>query len=256
MSKPTPTRTGSALFWITAAVLVLLVAIILAAHRFASPDRGGQAVQPVLAPTNPPVVAAGTGSFAMPVSSGAVTTNQPGFQLRPFPVSYEGSVAQWTSEDGKDTNVIRRLAHNDLEYARMLQENDRIQRRQLVYRKDTTAAMLQRVRASGEPVTQLTLPGLDGQELTVAVDRADLEPSWQSGTFTGRLANHPNSMVTLAFKFGRESFTILSPDDGLHLQAWPREPGQVIITSFDPDVYLAMPEGEPIMTTNTFKIAQ
>ena len=97
---------------------------------------------------------------------------------------------------------------------------------------------------------------LDGQELQFTVNRADLEPSWQAGTFTGQLANRPNSMVTLAFKFGRESFTVVSPDDGIYLQAWPREPGEVIITSFDPDVYTAMPEGEPIKTTNTFKIAQ
>ncbi len=208
--------------------------------------------QPILAATNlpPPPVA------PKPTAAVAGLTNLPDFQMRPFPVAQESANHQWTVADGKDTNVIRQLAHNPLEYERMVEENDRIQRRQLVYRKDTAAAVLQRARASGEPVKQLTLPGLDGQELQVAFDRADLAPSWQAGTFTGQLPNRPNSMVTLAFKFGRESFTVVSPDDGLYLQAWPREPGQVIITSFDPDVYTAMPEGEPIKTTNTFKIAQ
>lgn len=209
---------------------------------------------------SPPVAAAVSSVFNPPpvstTSPAPKSTAPAGFQLRPFAVAYEGSAGQWTREDGRDTNVIRRLAHNDLEYQRMVAENDRIQRRQLVYRPDTAAAVLQRARLSGEPVKQLTLPGLDGQELQFTVTRADLEPSWQAGTFTGQLANRPNSMVTLAFKFGRESFTVVSPDDGLYLQAWPREPGEVIITSFDPDVYTAMPEGEPILTTNTFKIAQ
>ncbi len=218
---------------------------------------------PLDAGKNPPLppAAASVSSVSNPppVAASGLVSNSAAparFQLRPFAVAKKTATHQWTTEDGRDTNVIRRLAHNDLEYQRMVAENDRIQRRQLVYREDTAAAMLQRARLSGEPVQQLTLPGLDGQELQVTVSRADLEPSWQSGTFTGQLANRPNSMVTLAFKFGRESFTVVSPDDGIYLQAWPREPGEVIVTSFDPDVYTAMPEGEPIKTTNTFKIAQ
>ena len=131
----------------------------------------------------------------------------------------------------------------------MVEENDRIKRRQLVYRKDTAAAVMQRARASGEPVKQLTLPGFDGQEIQFQIDRADLEPSQQSGTFTGQLPNRPNSMITLAFKFGREAFTILSPDDGLFLQAHPREPGELILTSFDPDAYQPVPGGESVKTS-------
>jgi len=234
--------------------LGLVVAFLLASrHPVPSPIQpAATKSQPTLAATNlPPPPGA-----PKPTAAVAGLTNLPDFQMRPFPVAQESANHQWTVADGKDTNVIWQLAHNPLEYERMVEENDRIQRRQLVYRKDTAAAVLQRARASGEPVKQLTLPGLDGQELQFAINHTDLEPSWQAGTFTGQLANRPNSMVTLAFKFGRESFTVVSPDDGLYLQAWPREPGQVIITSFDPDVYTAMPEGEPIKTTNTFKIAQ
>jgi len=176
-------------------------------------------------------------------------TNRADFQLRPFPVANESTAHQWTSEDGKDTNVIQRLAHNDLEYQRMVEENTRIKRRQLVYRKDTAAALLQRSRLSGEHVTQLILPGFDGQEFQINIDRADLEASKQSGTFTGRLADKPNSLVTVAFKFGREAFTVMSPDDGTFLQGHPREPGEIIITSFDPDTYSPLPGGEPIRTS-------
>jgi len=238
--------------------LALAVAVGVAVFFWLAKDEA-----PLDAGKNPPVppVATSVASVSNPPpvsASGLVPKSAApaGFQLRPFTVAKETATHQWTAENGRDTNVIRQLAHNDLEYQRMVAENDRIQRRQLVYREDTAAAILQRTRLSGEPVKQLTLPGLDGQELQFTVNRADLEPSWQAGTFTGQLANRPNSMVTLAFKFGRESFTVVSPDDGIYLQAWPREPGEVIITSFDPDVYTAMPEGEPIKTTNTFKIAQ
>ena len=171
------------------------------------------------------------------------------FELRPFAVATESAAHQWTREDGRDTNVIQRLAHNELEYQRLVEENARIQRRQLVYRKDSAAALLQRARASGAPVTQLTLPGFDGQEFQITVDRADLATSQQSGTFTGRLADQPSSLVTVAFKFGREAFTILAPDAGLFLQGHPREPGELIITSFDPATYSDLPGGEPIHTS-------
>ena len=173
-------------------------------------------------------------------------SDRPGFQLRPLTVANESATHQWTNEDGRDTNIIQRLAHSDAEYQRMVEENARIHRRQLVYRKDTAAAVMQRARLSGEPVTQLTLPGLDGQEFQFAIEQTDIEPSKQVGTFRGHIAGKPGSLVTVAFKFGREAFTILSPEDGTYLHGFPREPGEIIIVSFDPDTYSPLPGGEPI----------
>lgn len=192
------------------------------------------------------------------ITPGTPTAPQPsaGVRLRPLAVTKQTPRHEWTAGDGKSREVIEQIAHNELERQRLLDENARIERRQLVYRKDTAAAVLQRARASGESVTQLTLPGLDGQEWEFAIERADLEPSQQAGSFSGQLVGRTNSLVTLAFQFGREAFTILSPDDGLYLQGHPRESGEVIITSFDPQTYLSQPGGEPIRTTNTFSIAQ
>lgn len=171
-------------------------------------------------------------------------------------MAIDGANYQWVAADATDTNVIRRLAHNELEYRRMVDENERIIRRQLIYNQNPAAAVMQRARLSGEAVTQLTLPGFDGQELAFRIQRADLEPSQQGGTFSGHLADRPTSLVTLAFQFGREAFTVISPDDNLYLQGHPRESGEIILTSFQPEKYLALPGGEPIRTTNTFKIAQ
>jgi hypothetical protein len=78
---------------------------------------------------------------------------------------------------------------------------------------------------------------LDGREVDVEITRSELSPSGQQGMFAGRVSGRADSMVTLAFKGGREAFTVVSPADGLFLQAEPREPGEVIVKSIDPDVY-------------------
>ena len=156
---------------------------------------------------------------------------------RPLPVSLREGTHEWTEGDATSPEIIEKIAHNPDEFIRMAEENERIKRRQLVYRNDTVAAMLQRAKLSGGKIQKITLPGLDGQEFDVEITRADLSPSAQSGSLIGKLAGKPESMVTLAFKFGREAFTILSPEDNLYLQADAREPGEVILKSFDPDVY-------------------
>jgi len=174
-----------------------------------------------------------------------IPANQPVPPGRPFPVVRETATLQWTAEDGKDTNVIRRLAHNDLEYQRMVGENSRIIRRQLVYQKDTPDVLIERAKLSGERIQQITLPGLDGQEVVFEITKSDLNPSGQQGSFAGHVAGRADSMVTLAFKGGREAFTVISPSDGLYLQGDPYEPGEVVVKSIDPDTYVQGVCGNP-----------
>lgn len=164
---------------------------------------------------------------------------------RPLPVSMATGSHEWTAGDASELHVIEQIAHNPEEALRMIEENDRIHRRQLVYRNETAAAAVQRAMAKGEVVRQLTLPGLDGRELEFVIERADLAPSGQTGSFTGHLAGKPNSQVSLAFKFGREAFTVISPDDRLYLQADPREPGEIIVKSIDPKTYIQGTCGNP-----------
>lgn len=226
---------------VVALSLMLVMAVILIIRR-PSPSATKQESDKTSARTNHPATQTTASIVAPSATNQIVRSNSTA-------IIPETAIHRWLAADGRDTNVIRQWAHNDLEYERLVAENDRIKRRQLVYRKDTTAAVMQRSRLSGESVKQLTLPGLDGRELQVEIERTDLEPSQQSGTFTGRLTNRPNSLVTVSFKFGREAFTILSPEDGTFLQGHPREPGEIIITSFDPDGYQPVPGGEPIRTT-------
>lgn len=236
-----------------AAVLVALLAVAIVGLRRNAPrpeKSPATPVQPVAAVvTNQLVRTPLTNGPGLPGATVGGTPRYPDFQQRPLPVELESSNFQWTAADGKDTNIIRRLAHNDAEYQRMVEENGRIKRRQLIYSKNLAAAVMERSRITGEAVRQFTLPGFDGQELQFVIERTDLEPSKQVGTFTGRLVNRPGSMVTMAFKLGREAFTVQSPDDGVYLQANPREPGELILTSFDPDTYLPLPCGEPIKTS-------
>lgn len=184
--------------------------------------------------------------FAAELAAGLTFPSSP--SPRPLPVARTSALHQWTTGDALTPDTLQRIARNADEFIRLVQENDRILRRQLVYRQDVAAAAVQRSRLTGEPIRSLVLPGLDGQEYEIAITRADLSPSGQSGTFSGRLATEPDSLVTLAFHFGREAFTILSTTAGIFLQGHPREPGELIVTSFDPAAYSPQPGGEPILT--------
>lgn len=167
------------------------------------------------------------------------------FQTHPFAVTRESSAFGWTAEDGKQPDVIKQLAHNELEYERMAEESSRIFRRQLVYHKETADVQIERAKLTGEPVRQLTLPGLDGQEVQFEITKADLSPSGQQGAFSGHVTGRLDSMVTFAFKGGREAFTVLSPSDGLYLQGDPREPGELIVKSINPETYVVGVCGNP-----------
>lgn len=167
------------------------------------------------------------------------------FQKHPFAVVRENTDFGWTAEDGKNPDVIRKLAHNELEFERLAEESSRILRRQLVYCKDTIDAQIERAKLTGAPIQQLALPGLDGQEVNVQITRSELDPASLVGGLSGQITDRPGSMVTLAFKGGREAFTILSPADNLYLVGEPREPGELIVKSINPATYVAGTCGTP-----------
>ncbi|BCX47910.1 hypothetical protein HAHE_18180 [Haloferula helveola] len=165
--------------------------------------------------------------------------------LRPLPVSVTSDTHEWTEGDASDLTVIQKLAHSPDEAVRMIEENDRIHRRQLVYRNETASVAIQRAKAEGKTVDRLTLPALDGRELQFEVAHADLDPSGFSGSLAGRLVGQPDSMVILSFRGGREAFSVSSPSENLHLQADPREPGEIIVKSIDPATYVQGRCGNP-----------
>lgn len=176
----------------------------------------------------------------------ALLESQPQY---PLPVAWEGRRFQWAAGDCMEPDILRRLARHEREYERMWEENRRIQRRQLVYIKEPAALLAQRTRVHGHAGQRLLVPGLDGKELEVEIERVDLEPSGQAGVFIGRLVDHPDSLVTLAFESCREAFTVLAPSAGLYLQGHPRQSCEMFVTSFDLDLYLPLPCGGPILTT-------
>jgi hypothetical protein len=238
--------------WIVFAALIAAGAALIA---FGWKHRGGGQAGPIPSPAPAGMNTPATALATSPVPDQTAPPPAPirpeqkaqyaWFQLRPLGVARESADYQWTAEDGKDPGVIQKLAHNDLEFQRMADENSRILRRQLVYHKETTDALVQRAKQTGESLRQLTLPGLDGQEVRVEITRTDLSSSGQQGAFAGQVAGRPDSTVTLAFKGGREAFTILSPADGLYLQGDPREPGELVVKSINPDTYVLGTCGTP-----------
>lgn len=228
---------------LTAIVAILVAVVIFRSQTTPSRQSNRQPVaqaQSTAAATNragssqPAMVANAMKSAA---SVNGVLPNWAGFQERPLPVAYESTHFQWTLADGRDTNVIRELAHNPLEYDRMVEENSRIFKRQLVYLKETAAAAFEQARLTGEPVRQLTLPGVDGQELQFEIVNRLGNGSSRQGRFNGHLAGNSDSLVTLAFMDGRQAFTILSPKENIYVVGEPREDGQVIVKAIDPDTY-------------------
>lgn len=176
------------------------------------------------------------------------------FRTRPFEPSEETASHAWTSEDGRDPDVIFEIAHNELEAQRMLDENDTIKRRQLVYRKETVPMLVQRAIPAGEPLKTITLPGFNGREIEVEVTKTDIR-NMEMGSVIGRVKGRFNSIVSVGFSDGRESFNIISPEDGLYLVADAREPGEVILKEIDPETYAVPPDtdapdfiltGEPV----------
>jgi hypothetical protein len=183
----------------------------------------------------PQAVSTATASSAVQAATTAKTSQA--VQAGSVPVIQNAASIQPAAPDGKDLDSIRKWAHNELEVQRMLKENDKIYRRQLVVLKETVASGVERNRLSGDSIHQLTLPGLDGQEIAFEVKRADIEPSGLRGMFHGIVAGRPDSMVTLAFKNRTQAFTILSPRDNLYLDVEPHDPGDVIVKSIDLEKY-------------------
>ena len=165
------------------------------------------------------------------------SANFPWFQAHPFAAALTNGDYKWTAEDGKDPEVIRRLAHNEPESQRMLRENDTIYRRQLVY--DTKGFMRQAQAGlpAGQSLQQVTVPGLDGQVFQVAVTRTELQAGGGQGQIYGQLPGQPYSMVAVAFIADREAFTVISPQDQIYLQAEEREPGEIVVKSINPGTY-------------------
>lgn len=208
------------------------------------PASGTQTQQnsPVVVQPSPVAVTAVTNQAIALLTNSGVLPDYPDFQQRPLPVTSESTRFQWTSADGKDTNVMRLLAHNPLELERFMIENPRIFKRQLVYLKETPAMVFEQAKATGQTVRQMTLPGFDGQELRVQIAKTEGNVSGRQGKFSGRLADNPDSLVTLAFADGRQAYLVISPKDDLYLIADPREDGQAVLKAIDPNTYGLGPE--------------
>lgn len=173
----------------------------------------------------------------VPASVAAKAKTFDTFHLHPFAVAKTNGANEWTAEDGRSPEVIRQLAHNELEAERMTNENSQIKRRQLVYRKEPITKTIEQARAAGEPVQSFTLPGLDGKEYDVEVTQNYVQTERMEGALAGRIKGRFNSMASIGFKNGYESYSIISPDDGVYIVADAREPGEVMVKEIDPTKY-------------------
>jgi hypothetical protein len=148
----------SARFLLALLVAVLFVVVFMLMRHSLLQPKPQPVAQAQPATTNSLPKPEVTNKMNSPAATPAALANYPDFQVRPFAVAYESPQIRWTQGDGKDTNVIRHLAHNHLEYDRMVEENPRIFRRQLVYLKELAGAVFEEAKLTGKPVQLLTLP--------------------------------------------------------------------------------------------------
>ena len=69
------------------------------------------------------------------------------------------------------------------------------------------------------------------------VTRTDFKDGGKRGVFYGKLPGDPNSFVTVAFINGREAFTVISPQNQIHLVGEAREPGEIVVKNINPATY-------------------
>jgi hypothetical protein len=218
-------------------VVLLLVGTMIVATRHARNPPQAVAATPAAIPTASKPSASPEAGRA-PGSSDVIV-------LRPLPVSIKTERHEWTAGDTSSPEIIEKIAHNPDEFIRLVEENKRIKRRQLVYRRETVPMLLDRARDTKQPLQEITLPGLDGHEIEVEITETHLNPTQQGGSVSGRIKGRFNSMVSVGFAKGYESFNILSPEDHLYLTADAREPGEVIVKEIDPDQYAPAGSDEP-----------
>ena len=195
-------------------------------------------------PRTAPLATPPSASSSPPPAAPAVE-NFPDFSPRPFAIVGESANHEWTAEDGKLPAIIRQLAHNPHEERKMVAENPAVYRRQLVYRKQAAADLLQEAQRSGAPLKTIPIPGFDGAEWMVEVYQIDTIDGGAEGTIFGRLPGQPNSLVTLSFIGPSECFSLLSPDQNLFVQGDPREPGEIIVKRINPDLMGGEEGGHP-----------
>ena len=96
-------------------LIVLLAAAIYFALVNRQPPQDQIALVRAVVATNQQAVLTATNSGG--TSNGQFQAQGAAIPLptRPFAVARTAGYFQWTAEDGRNTNVIRRLAHNDLE---------------------------------------------------------------------------------------------------------------------------------------------
>src|SRR3569833_3340269 len=106
------------IFVLAGVALVLTIGVVRMfqtkhANSPSSTDQRAQAIA-----TNPIAQSPVTNAMKSPSAAG-IPANYPDFKLQPQPNNNKNTNKQKTKTNKKNTNVIRQLAHNPLEYARM-----------------------------------------------------------------------------------------------------------------------------------------
>jgi len=155
-------------------------------------------------------------------------------EIRPFKVSQESKLFQWTSEDAMTPENMVILANNgeNLEYFE--EENQWTKRRQVVYVNEEFSKIGQ--KAFDGEVQEIRVPGFDGEEhLIKIVDAAANDAGPDAGPITGsiygQIEGQPESKVYITSYEDYWAVTIENGDS--YLQILNREHREFILSDID-----------------------
>jgi len=184
---------------------------------------------------------------------GFVTTpNRADFRLKPFPVTHQSDAFAWTGIDGKTPQAMHDLAHTDAEEERLQFENPWVEKRQLVYCDDYIQTLGKSVAGDPANLKAIRLPGFDGQEFEVDVDRTESPQGVMEWNVAGHLKDRPDTLVSISTVHGYTSIVMIAPD--FYIEGDAREPGEVVLNQIDRQARRDAKPKNPIAGVNPFNV--
>ncbi|MDB6078976.1 MAG: hypothetical protein JWO82_2723 [Akkermansiaceae bacterium] len=182
------------------------------------------------------------------------TPNRASFRLKPFAISQKSDSFAWTSANGRDPAILHELAHNDLEEDRLSRENAWVEKRQLVYCDDYISNLGNSVANAPADVKSIKLPGFDGQEYDIDVDRTDSPQGAMEWNIAGHLKDRPDTLVSISTVHGYTAIVFITPE--LYIEGDAREPGEVVLNQINRQARRDAKPKNAIAGVNPFNVGE
>ncbi len=162
---------------------------------------------------------------------------------QPFQVVQKKGDFSWTAEDGMKDEIMQQLANNNDMLEAMQHENPTLNRRQLIYFDEKSFHQKRNDILDGK-LTELTLPGFNGEEIKIRITHAKrLEGDAElrdAGYFGGSVTGDANSHIMVGTS--NDGYSIQLDSNGKSYKYDIREKGEFILSDINTEKALAVEE--------------